>query len=134
MRSDVVCQPPVKKLRLVVADDNPAFLKTLFSLLELEFDIVATATDGQSALNQIRTERPDVVVLDLYMPGLNGIEITEELARHPPSPPVVICSSESDAEIVAAARQAGATAYVFKSRIGTALIDAVKSAAGLRAP
>jgi DNA-binding NarL/FixJ family response regulator len=69
-----------------------------------------------------------VVVLDLGMPVLNGIEVSRELAKNPSSPPVVICSVETDPEIVEATRQAGALAYVFKLRVQKDLILAVKSA------
>jgi DNA-binding NarL/FixJ family response regulator len=116
------------RLRIIVADDTPAFLRELTSLLEAEFDVVATAADGKSALDLIRRYKPDLVVLDLGMPVLNGIEVTRELAKHPPSPPVVLCSVETDPEIVEAARQAGALAYVFKLRVQKDLILAVKSA------
>jgi DNA-binding NarL/FixJ family response regulator len=111
-----------------VADDNPAFLQKLTSLLAVEFDVVATATDGKTALDFIRRYKPDVAVLDLGMPALNGIEVTRELAKNHPRLPVVICSVESDPEIVEAARQAGAVGYVFKARIEKDLILAVKSA------
>jgi DNA-binding NarL/FixJ family response regulator len=117
------------KLRIVVADDNAAFLREFSLLLESEFDVVATAADGRTALECIRRCRPDVVVLDLEMSGLNGIQVARELAGHPPSPAVVICSVESDPEIVEAARQAGALGYVFKARIREDLIVAVKSVA-----
>jgi len=90
---------------------------------------VAAAADGRSALECIRRCQPDVVVLDLEMPGLNGIQITRELCEHPPSPAVVICSVENDLEIIEAARGAGALGYVVKARIGEDLIAAVKSAA-----
>ncbi len=116
------------KLRLIVADDSPSFLHKLVSLLAVEFDIVATAADGKTALNLIRRYEPDLVVLDMSMPALNGIEVTRELVKNPPGPPVVICSAETDPEIVEAAREAGAVEYVFKARIETDLILAVKSA------
>jgi len=117
------------KLRIVVADDNTAFLAKIVSVLAAEFEVVATAADGRSALECIRLYRPNVVVLDLEMPGLNGLEVTRGLAESPSSPAVVICSVENDPEIVEAARQAGALGYVFKSRIAKDLIVAVKSAA-----
>jgi DNA-binding NarL/FixJ family response regulator len=115
-------------LRIILADDNPAFLRELTSLVGGQFDVVATAADGKSALELVRRYKPDLVVLDLHMPVLNGIEVAGELAKNPPSPPVVICSVETDPEIVEAARQAGAVAYVFKARIEKDLILAVKSA------
>ena len=80
------------RLRIIVADDNPAFLRELTSLLEAEFDVVATAADGKSALDLIRRHKLDVVVLDLGMPLLNGIEVSRELAKSLVSAPVVICS------------------------------------------
>jgi len=112
--------------RIVVAEDNPAFLQKLISLLAVEFDVVGAAGDGKSALDLIRRHQPEVVVLDLCMPILNGIEVTREVAKY--SPPVVICSVETDPEVIEAALQAGALAYVFKVRVDTDLLLAVKSA------
>ena len=117
----------MKRPRLLVADDHPAFLKKLVSLLTTKFDVVATAADGNSALDLIRRYVPDLAVLDLDMPGLNGIEVTRELAKSSKDPPVLICSVTTDADVVDAARQAGALAYVFKTRIEQDLILAVKS-------
>jgi CheY-like chemotaxis protein len=126
-------EPPLaeKRLRLVVADDNSAFLEKLVAILAVQFDVVATAADGQSALALIRQHKPDVAVLDLNMPVLDGMEVTRELAKDPQSPPVVICSVETDPEIIRAAREAGAMAYVTKVQIPRHLIEAVKSAAKL---
>lgn len=116
-------------LRLIVADDSPHFLRKLISVLQVEFDVVATAADGRTALDLVRRHKPDAVVLDLFMPVLNGIEVTRELAKITPNLPVVICSTETDPEIVEAARQAGAAKYVFKAQVEKDLILAVKSSA-----
>jgi DNA-binding NarL/FixJ family response regulator len=110
-----------------VADDHPAFLKKLVLLLTTNFDVVATAADGDSALALIRRYVPDLAVLDLDMPGLNGIEVTLELAKSSKNPPVLICSIINDPDVVEAARHAGALAYVFKTRIEQDLILASKS-------
>jgi DNA-binding NarL/FixJ family response regulator len=118
------------KLRIVVADDSTAFLANFVSVLATEFEVVATAADGKSALERIRLCQPNVVVLDLEMPGFNGIEVAKELTKYPSSPAVVICSIENDTEIVEAARQAGALGYVFKARVAEDLILAVKAVAG----
>lgn len=117
------------RLRIVVVDDSASFLDKFVSVLGAEFDVVATAMDGKSALESIRSCRPDVVVLDLEMPVLNGIEVTKKLAKDSPCPAIVICAIESDPEVVEAARQAGALGYVFKSRVARDLVEAVKSAA-----
>jgi len=126
LNAGVLCL--MTKLRLIVADDSPHFLPKFISVLKAEFDVVATAADGRTALDLVRRHKPDVVVLDLFMPGLNGIEVTKELAKHSPSLPVVICSTETDPEIVEAAREAGAVEYVFKARVEKDLVPAVKSA------
>ena len=115
--------------KVVVADDNPAFLRQLVSLLEAEFDVVSTAENGQLALACVRCYDPDILVLDLEMPVLNGIEVTRELKKLGPNPAVVICSVESDLEVVEAAQRAGAIGYVFKARMAEDLLIAVKSAA-----
>ena len=116
------------KLRIAVADDSAHFLNELISVLETEFDVVATATDGKSALESIRSCRPDVAILDLEMPVLNGIEVTRELSKDNPRPAVVICSVESDPDFIEAAREAGALGYVFKARVRKDLVAAVKLA------
>ena len=119
-------------LRIIVADDNPRFLDKLISVLGAEFEIVATAGDGKTVLECIRDWRPDVVVLDLEMPELNALDISKELGKYSGSPAVVICSVESDPEIVQEAEKAGALGYVYKTRIDKDLILAVKSVASGR--
>lgn len=116
-------------MKILIADDNAAFLSKMVTLLRAEFDIVATAEDGRIALAKTPRHRPDVVVLDLEMPFLNGIETTRELRKLTPVPAIVICSIESDEEIIEAARQAGALGYVFKTRMAQEVVMAVKCAA-----
>ena len=117
------------KLRIVVADDNSKILSTLVSALSIEFDVIATATDGRSALDHIERLQPAVAVLDLNMPELNGIEITREIVRQRLTSNVVICSVENDPELIAAALEAGALGYVLKPRLNKDLAIAVKRAA-----
>src|ERR1700751_1395507 len=105
------------KLRIVVADDNALFLRKIASILEAEFEVVATVVDGRAAVEAVRTHNPDVTVLDLEMPHLNGIEAAQEITRLQPGSRVLICSVETDPEIVNAALQAGALGYVFKARL-----------------
>jgi len=104
-------------------------LRKLVELLASEFEIVGQAENGKAALECIWLQRPDVVILDLQMPFLNGLEVTRELKKITPIPAAVICSVQSDKETVEAALQAGAACYVFKSCIATDLEGAVKSAA-----
>lgn len=116
----------MSRLRLVIADGNQQSLQTLVSLLEVEFEIVATAADGPSVLDRIRHSKPDVVVLDLDTLPVGGIAVTRELREHRQGPPVVICSSETGAERVEAALGAGAIGYVFKTRVEEDLALAVQ--------
>lgn len=118
-----------KKLRVVVADDSTDFLQRLTSVLGAEFDVVATARDGRTALDLVAHHKPDLIVLDLCMPGLNGIQVAEEAARISPATRIVICSIETDLEIVEAAQRAGVLGYVFKSRIEKELHVALKTVA-----
>jgi two-component system, NarL family, response regulator LiaR len=116
------------RVRIVVIDDSASFLEKLVSILSIEFDVVKAVIDGKSCLEVILSCQPDVVVLDLGMPGLNGIEITRELMKYNPRPAIVICSVEHDLEVIQAAREAGALGYVFKARAARDLNSAVKSA------
>lgn len=117
------------KLRVVVADDTPSILRHLISLLETECDVVAAIENGRLALECIRSQAPDVAVLDLKMPGLNGIDVARELRKMVPTPATVICSVETDPRIVERALQAGALGYVSKMHMDRDLIMAVQFAA-----
>jgi two-component system, NarL family, nitrate/nitrite response regulator NarL len=117
------------RLRIIVADDNERTLLALVAVLSIEFEVIATAKDGQSALDHVRRLRPSVVVLDLNMPELNGIEVTRAIVREDLSAEVVICSVSRDPELIAAARMAGALGYVFKTSLNRDLPCAVKRAA-----
>jgi DNA-binding NarL/FixJ family response regulator len=116
------------KLRLVVADDMASMLRHLVSLLETEFEVVATAENGELALECIRRYAPEIVVLDIGMPVLNGIKVTQEARKLAPAPAVVICSVESDPQIIEAAKRAGALGYVLKTHMDRDLMTAVRAA------
>jgi len=117
------------KLRITVADDSIRVLSALVAILSSEFDVIATATDGRTALEQIQQLQPSVAVLDLDMPELNGIQITREIVRQRIPSEVVICSVETDPEVIEAARDAGALGYVLKTDIHRDLLIAVGRAA-----
>lgn len=117
------------RLRITVADDNAEILSVIVSLLSQEFEVVATARDGHSALEHIQRLTPAVAVLDLNMPGLNGIQITMAILQQNLESNVIICSVESDPELIEAAQKAGALGYVLKARINRDLVAAVRCAA-----
>jgi len=117
------------KLRILLADDNLYWRRSLASMLGAEFEVVATTGDGQSVVQLMPSLRPDVVVLDLEMPGLNGIEVTRELIKSEPRPGIVICSAHNLPEMVEAVRRAGASAFVFKHSCVRDLPKAIAAAA-----
>ena len=117
------------KLPIVVAEDNAEVLSVLVSALSEEFDVIATATDGSTALNHVERLQPAVVVLDLEMPALSGIEVTRQIILRALASALVICSVECDRDLIFAAQRAGALGYVIKWRLNRDLVTAVKRAA-----
>lgn len=95
------------KLRVVVAEDDPDFLRVLASILRAEFEVVGTAEDASSAVCLARTHQPDVAVVDLEISGHSGFEVTKSIAATRSRTAVVVCSLEKDPEFVAAAHHAG---------------------------
>ena len=118
-------------LRLFVADDHRLMLSATTRALgdAPDLEIVGQATDGSQVLPGVRETRPDVVLLDLRMPELDGLGCLARLRTHHPEVCVVILSSSSDAESIEAARAAGAAAYVVKTIDPGNLAAAIRNAA-----
>ncbi len=116
---------PARRARVLLADDNSAFLESVRHLLAADFDIVALAGGGREALDLARRLRPDVVVLDVSMPDLDGFQTLKQLRRDGAEPRVVLLTMHQDDEIVAAAVNQGADGYVLKSRAHSDLISAI---------
>jgi DNA-binding NarL/FixJ family response regulator len=118
--------------RVLLVDDHVPFVESVSHLLAAAFDIVATAGDGRQALDLARRLRPDVVVLDVPMPYLNGFQTLEQLRRDGPDTRVVFLTMHQDDEFIAAAIHGGADGYVLKSRDSLDLISAIDHALALR--
>ena len=117
-------------LRVMVVDDHPMWRDAVErDLADAGFDVVAVAADGHQAGARFPAARPQVVVLDLQIPGPNGVEVTETVLRHDPSARVLILSASGEQEDVLAAVKAGATGYLVKSASREQLIDAVRRTA-----
>jgi DNA-binding NarL/FixJ family response regulator len=114
--------------RLLLADDHALFTELMCDLLEKEYEIVATARDGESALTSILSLKPDVAVLDISMPVMSGIEVTARLQRLNNPTPIVLVTVHQDIDLVGTALDAGAMGYVVKARARTDLLPAVSSA------
>ncbi|MEC9052260.1 MAG: response regulator transcription factor [Actinomycetota bacterium] len=114
----------------MVVDDHPMWRDAVErDLADAGFDVVAGAADGHQAVARFPAARPQVVVLDLQIPGPNGVEVTETVLRHDPSARVLILSASGEQEDVLAAVKAGATGYLVKSASREQLIDAVRRTA-----
>lgn len=118
-------------LRVMVVDDHPMWRDAVErDLAGAGFDVVAVAADGDQAIARFPAARPQVVVLDLQIPGPSGVEVTEQVLRHDPSARVLILSASGEQDDVLAAVKAGATGYLVKSASREELLDAVRRTAG----
>ena len=116
-------------IRVLLADDHTVIRDGLRFLLEAEGDItvVGDAANGRQAVDQVQKLRPNVVIMDIAMPRLNGIDATHQVFESCPSTKVVILSMYSSAEHISRSLQAGARGYVVKESVGKELVEAVRS-------
>ncbi len=106
----------MKPIRVLMADDHTMVRAGIRSLLERQpgLQVVAEAADGRAAVNLARIHTPDIVLLDIGMPGLNGLETTARLRQTVPTARIIILSMHANEEYVIQALQAGASGYVLK--------------------
>jgi DNA-binding NarL/FixJ family response regulator len=122
-------------LRLLVADDHPLFREGLrLSLTDQGFDVVAEAEDGRAAVDLTLEHRPDIVVMDIGMPELDGLEATRRILLKRPASRVLVLTGHDDAQMRDAARAAGAKAFVVKSASTKEITDAVRALARGESP
>ena len=115
------------RLRLLIADNLREVRERVTELLGSDFDIVA-AQNGQQAVEEASTFNPDLLVLDISMPILNGIQVASRLHDLGSRAKIIFLTVHEDADYIEAAFSVGASAYVFKSRLITDLIPAVHGA------
>lgn len=119
-------------IRVLLADDEGLIRDALAALLDLEEDleVVARAADGRAAVDAARAHRPDVAVVDLQMPGLDGLEVTAELAKVLPTCAVVILTGRGRPPHLRQALRAGAKGFLPKGSPGGALADVIRRVHG----
>jgi DNA-binding NarL/FixJ family response regulator len=104
-------------LKVLIADDHPLMLQGIRRALEAsdDIDVIGEARSGEEALALVERRKPDLVLLDLHMPGLHGLDCVAELARRSPDIKVVVISASDDRASIDSALLAGASAYILKS-------------------
>jgi CheY-like chemotaxis protein len=118
----------MERPRIVVADDHDKTRAAIASLLASDFDVVSTVADGQAAVEAAGALYPDLVVLDISMPGLNGFEAAALIRDLPDPPRIVFATAYEDASVASAASALGASAVVRKRQMLTELVPAVRRA------
>ena len=118
----------VHKMRVLLADDHRGLLEVSRGFLEPAFDVVGFVEDGESLVEAAGTLQPDVIVTDISMPKLNGIEAADRLRESGSSSKIVFLTVHVDPDFVRAALKTGALAYVSKFRIRTDLLVAIEEA------
>jgi DNA-binding NarL/FixJ family response regulator len=117
-------------VRVLIADDEPLFAEALEGILSADerIEVVGRAADGSQAVELARRLEPDVVLMDLSMPVLDGFGATEQIAGSTGEVRVLVLTGSEDPADVAKARRAGATGYLTKDRIADGLVDAILAA------
>jgi DNA-binding NarL/FixJ family response regulator len=125
MLSDTTSSEPLKVL---VVDDNETMLTRIKAILSPAHHVVGAATDGAAALAAARLLRPDVIVLDISMRGMSGLDVARCLRLAGSNAAIVFCTVHDEDDVVQAAQAAGGMGYVVKPRIVSDLLVAVREA------
>jgi DNA-binding NarL/FixJ family response regulator len=121
----------MKPVRIMLVDDHPLIREAIAHLVASapEFELVGEAANGKECLERIADLRPDILVLDIAMPDMNGEQVSRELRRRYPELKIIALSGYNDRQFVRAMTRAGAKAYVVKSASGRELIHALRAVA-----
>ncbi len=118
-------------IRVLVADDHPVVLHGLCTMLEVEDDIrvVARAADGVEAVERARETRPDIILMDVQMPNLDGIEAMRRIRAHDPEAKVIVLTTYRNEDYIFPSLQAGARGYLLKDSSREELASAIRAVA-----
>lgn len=119
----------MSKIRILLADDHAILQAGLEAMLNAEPDmqVVGTASDGHAAVRQAALLQPDVILLDINMPGINGLESLEQMRTQAPDSRVLILTMHDDAQYLRRAMASGAAGYVLKQSAGKELLTAIRT-------
>jgi NarL family two-component system response regulator LiaR len=118
---------PTTKIRVLIADDHRHFAEALEAILATDerFEVVGKAHDGEEAVRLAGAQKPDVVLMDIAMPNVDGVEATRRIRKRRKSTSVLMLTGSNSRSDVDRSRKAGAGAYVTKDRIASQLIEAI---------
>ncbi len=105
------------RMRVLLADDHPRILSRLTDLLEPEFKVVAVVGDGQSLVETAESLQPDLIITDISMPVLSGIEAAKKIIQSTPETKIIFLTVHTNPDYVQEALELGAVGYVFKSNL-----------------
>jgi len=114
------------KTRILLADDHTLVAEAIQRLLEPEFEVVGVVADGRSLVREAGALKPDVVLVDLNMPLLNGLDASEQLKAANPGMKIIVLTMNEDAEIAAQTMRTWASGYLLKKSAGSELVKAVR--------
>jgi DNA-binding NarL/FixJ family response regulator len=120
--------PPARRLRVLIADDHALLAEGIAGLLSREYEVVGIASNGRQLVQDAMRLRPDLIVLDISMPELNGIEAATQLSRTLPQAKLVFVTQMIDPQYLRAAFRAGASGYVAKQSASNELLIALRQA------
>jgi DNA-binding NarL/FixJ family response regulator len=122
----------MKKIRILIADDHELVREGMEALISsaTDMEVVATASSGEEAINLVRTTQPEVVLMDIIMPGMNGIEAARWIKEIDETPRVILITMEVSKEYVSAGIKSGVDGYLPKDSSKETLLDAIRSVAG----
>lgn len=112
---------------VLIADDHKILTEGLVSLLKGRFDVVGTVADGQALIDAAEKLRPDVIIADVNMPSLSGLDALSRLKRHGVESKVIILTMHGESGVAAQAIKAGAAAFLLKDSAGEELVEAIES-------
>jgi CheY-like chemotaxis protein len=117
-----------ERARVLVADDFQPFLDRIVELLSCEFSVVGAVTNGAELVDTAVSLQPDVLVVDIYMPVMSGLEAAVRIRAGGSQVPIVYVTAHHEGELLEAARDTGALGYVTKPRVARDLIPAIRAA------
>ena len=112
--------------RLLLADDHPAVLRKVADLLGDVYEIVGSANNGQALLEAAARQHPDVILMDISMPEMSGIEVAEHLMLERSRAKIIFLTVYDDPDFLRAALATGASGYILKSHMATELVPAIR--------